>query len=98
VSRPYRKTLASADTSVAFSKKAALVLFLDGGSAILLFEGTVASQVNEWTRASHSAKYPANKSTVQFSDEPLRKKNGPFIVNEDQAPLVLRAFFPQHEG
>lgn len=79
VSRPYRKTLASADTSVAFSKKAALVLFLDGGSAILLFEGTVASQVNEWTRASHSAKYPANKSTVQFSDEPLRKKMVPSL-------------------
>ena len=42
---------------------------------MLPFEGTRASHVKEWTQASNSAKKPASKSTVLFSEDPLRKEN-----------------------
>jgi len=46
VSKPSKKTAACEETSVAFWKNAALVPFLDGGSAILFLEGSLANQVN----------------------------------------------------
>ena len=56
VMRWSRKVVASTDTLTALWKNSVLMSFLDGGSAILLFDGTRAIQVKEWIYASISAK------------------------------------------
>ena len=56
VSRLSKQLFAFVDTSVARLKNSRLVSFLDGGSAMLLLEGTLAIQVKECTFASSSAK------------------------------------------
>ena len=75
VTRFSNNTAAFAETLVAFRKNSLPTSFLDGGSAILLFEGTRANQVNAWAPASIFAKKPDSVSTVPLSEKPLSKEN-----------------------
>ena len=66
---------ASAETSIASRSKRPLTSPLEGASATLQLEGTLASQVKAWTDASISTNFFARKSTTLLSDKPRNNEN-----------------------
>ena len=88
---------ASAETSIASRSKRPLTSPLEGASATLQLEGTLASQVKAWTDASISTNFFARKSTTLFWQATQQWEFCSLIVHKHDASPVLTPTNPKHK-
>ena len=84
-----KMTFASAETPVALQWSSPLVSPLDGASATLQLDGTLANQVKACMDASSSTKCSAKKSTTKLSDGPRSKENLVPSLSTNKIHLLL---------